>query len=44
MVGWLCAVILAVSIAAYYAVVYTIWLKPRTAEHRDRRRGGAFRR
>ena len=31
-VGWLAAVILAVSIV-YYAVVYTIWLKPRTPQN-----------
>lgn len=31
-VGWLCAAILAVSIV-YYAVVYTIWLKPRTPQN-----------
>ena len=31
-VSWLCAVILAVSIV-YYAVVYTIWLKPRTPQN-----------
>jgi protoheme IX farnesyltransferase len=31
-IGWLCAVILAVSIL-YYAVVYTIWLKPRTPQN-----------
>ncbi len=30
--GWLAAVILAVSIF-YYAVVYTIWLKPRTPQN-----------
>jgi protoheme IX farnesyltransferase len=30
--GWLPAVILAVSIV-YYAVVYTIWLKPRTPQN-----------
>ena len=31
-VGWLAAVILAVSII-YYAVIYTIWLKPRTPQN-----------
>ncbi|MDT0575253.1 heme o synthase [Croceicoccus sp. F390] len=31
-VGWLAAVLLAVSIV-YYAVVYTIWLKPRTPQN-----------
>ncbi len=31
-VGWLAAIILAVSIV-YYAVVYTIWLKPRTPQN-----------
>jgi protoheme IX farnesyltransferase len=31
-VGWLAAVILAVSIV-YYAVIYTIWLKPRTPQN-----------
>ncbi|MFZ1743105.1 MAG: heme o synthase [Pontixanthobacter sp.] len=31
-VGWLAASILAVSIV-YYAVVYTIWLKPRTPQN-----------
>ena len=31
-IGWLCAAILALSIA-YYAVVYTIWLKPRTPQN-----------
>ncbi len=31
-VGWLPAVILAISIV-YYAVVYTIWLKPRTPQN-----------
>jgi len=31
-VGWLAAAILAVSIV-YYAVVYTIWLKPRTPQN-----------
>ena len=31
-IGWLTAVILAVSIV-YYAVVYTIWLKPRTPQN-----------
>ena len=31
-VGWLTAAILAVSIV-YYAVVYTIWLKPRTPQN-----------
>ena len=31
-IGWLAAVILAVSIV-YYAVVYTIWLKPRTPQN-----------
>lgn len=31
-VNWLAAVILAVSIV-YYAVVYTIWLKPRTPQN-----------
>jgi protoheme IX farnesyltransferase len=31
-VGWLCAAILLVSII-YYAVVYTIWLKPRTPQN-----------
>ena len=31
-VGWLAAAILAVSIL-YYAVVYTIWLKPRTPQN-----------
>ena len=31
-IGWLPAVILAVSIV-YYAVVYTIWLKPRTPQN-----------
>jgi protoheme IX farnesyltransferase len=31
-IGWLTAVILAVSIL-YYAVVYTIWLKPRTPQN-----------
>ncbi|MGB7407485.1 MAG: heme o synthase [Pontixanthobacter sp.] len=31
-VGWLAAVILAISIV-YYAVVYTIWLKPRTPQN-----------
>lgn len=30
--GWLTAVLLAVSIV-YYAVVYTIWLKPRTPQN-----------
>jgi len=31
-VGWLAAVILAISIF-YYAVIYTIWLKPRTPQN-----------
>ena len=31
-IGWLAALILAVSIV-YYAVVYTIWLKPRTPQN-----------
>ena len=31
-IGWLPAVILAVSIV-YYAVIYTIWLKPRTPQN-----------
>jgi len=31
-IGWLAAVVLAVSIV-YYAVVYTIWLKPRTPQN-----------
>lgn len=31
-VGWLAAVMLAISIV-YYAVVYTIWLKPRTPQN-----------
>ena len=31
-IGWLAATILAVSIL-YYAVVYTIWLKPRTPQN-----------
>jgi len=31
-VGWLAATILAVSIV-YYAVIYTIWLKPRTPQN-----------
>jgi heme o synthase len=31
-IGWLAAVILAVSVL-YYAVVYTIWLKPRTPQN-----------
>jgi protoheme IX farnesyltransferase len=31
-IGWLTAVILAVSIV-YYAVIYTIWLKPRTPQN-----------
>jgi heme o synthase len=31
-VGWLAAAILAVSVL-YYAVVYTIWLKPRTPQN-----------
>ncbi|KHK89685.1 heme o synthase [Novosphingobium malaysiense] len=31
-VGWLAAAILAISII-YYAVVYTIWLKPRTPQN-----------
>jgi protoheme IX farnesyltransferase len=31
-IGWLAAAILAVSIV-YYAVVYTIWLKPRTPQN-----------
>jgi protoheme IX farnesyltransferase len=31
-VGWLCAAILLLSII-YYAVVYTIWLKPRTPQN-----------
>jgi protoheme IX farnesyltransferase len=31
-IGWLTALILAVSIV-YYAVVYTIWLKPRTPQN-----------
>ena len=31
-VGWLCAAILAFSIF-YYAVIYTIWLKPRTPQN-----------
>ncbi|MEZ5709513.1 MAG: heme o synthase [Blastomonas sp.] len=31
-VNWLCAAILALSIF-YYAVVYTIWLKPRTPQN-----------
>ena len=31
-VNWLCAIILAISIV-YYAVVYTIWLKPRTPQN-----------
>ncbi|MBV1918912.1 MAG: heme o synthase [Sphingomonadaceae bacterium] len=31
-VGWLVAVILAISIV-YYAVIYTIWLKPRTPQN-----------
>ena len=30
--GWLAAIILAISIV-YYAVVYTIWLKPRTPQN-----------
>ncbi|HTN13683.1 MAG TPA: heme o synthase [Sphingomonadaceae bacterium] len=31
-IGWLAAVILAVSVV-YYAVIYTIWLKPRTPQN-----------
>jgi len=31
-VGWLAATILAVSIV-YYAVIYTVWLKPRTPQN-----------
>lgn len=31
-VNWLCAIILAISIV-YYAVVYTMWLKPRTPQN-----------
>jgi len=31
-VGWLCGAILLVSII-YYAVVYTVWLKPRTPQN-----------
>jgi len=31
-VGWLCAAILAFSIF-YYAVIYTMWLKPRTPQN-----------
>ncbi len=31
-IGWLTAVILAVSIV-YYAVIYTVWLKPRTPQN-----------
>ncbi len=31
-IGWLAAAILAVSVV-YYAVVYTIWLKPRTPQN-----------
>ncbi|MDB5724657.1 MAG: ctaB, partial [Novosphingobium sp.] len=31
-IGWLAAVILAVSVI-YYAIVYTIWLKPRTPQN-----------
>jgi len=31
-VGWLCAAILAFSIF-YYAVIYTVWLKPRTPQN-----------
>ena len=31
-VGWLAAVILAVSVV-YYALVYTVWLKPRTPQN-----------
>ncbi len=31
-VGWLAATILAISIV-YYAVIYTIWLKPRTPQN-----------
>jgi protoheme IX farnesyltransferase len=31
-VGWLCAAILAFSIV-YYAVIYTVWLKPRTPQN-----------
>ena len=31
-VGWLAAAILALSIV-YYAVIYTIWLKPRTPQN-----------
>ncbi len=31
-VGWLAAIILAISIV-YYAVIYTIWLKPRTPQN-----------
>jgi len=31
-IGWLAAVILAVSIV-YYSVIYTIWLKPRTPQN-----------
>ncbi len=31
-IGWLAAAILAISIV-YYAVVYTIWLKPRTPQN-----------
>jgi protoheme IX farnesyltransferase len=31
-IGWLAAVILAVSVI-YYAVIYTIWLKPRTPQN-----------
>ncbi len=31
-IGWLAAVILAISIV-YYAVIYTIWLKPRTPQN-----------
>lgn len=30
--GWLCALILAVSIV-YYSLVYTVWLKPRTPQN-----------
>jgi len=30
--GWLCGLILAVSIV-YYALVYTVWLKPRTPQN-----------
>ncbi|WP_394731119.1 heme o synthase [Altererythrobacter sp. GH1-8] len=31
-VGWLAAIILAIAIV-YYAVIYTIWLKPRTPQN-----------